>query len=338
MMSAPIFVDTDTGVDDAAAIAWLLRAARVVGFSTVFGNSTVEDATRNLLTLLDAAGRRAPVAVGAAAPLVGPRPRTGALVHGPDGFWGAQGSYDLSALPHDGPAAIAAAARAHRDLVLVALGPLTNVALAAQRFPRDMAGVRLVALGGAWRGGNTTPVAEFNAFADPHALERVLASGMRVELITMDAFDRVVVDPAPFLAALVERGGAVGALLARVLGPYFESLHEFDTAVPSLPDVAAAIHALHPEPGAAVPALVRVITAPGYAYGQTIIGATPADRLRLVVSDEELNALADEALASGRDLAAAIRDLHTREPDNALVVRDADGGRMVELLLATLCE
>ncbi|HWQ12054.1 MAG TPA: nucleoside hydrolase, partial [Roseiflexaceae bacterium] len=152
-----LFVDTDAGVDDAVAIAWLLRAARVVGFSTVFGNSTVEDATRNLLTLLEAAGQRVPVAVGAAGPLAGERPRTATLIHGPDGFWGAQRRYDLCDLPHDAPAAIAAAARAHPGLTLVALGPLTNVALAAQRFPQELAGRRLVALGGAWRGGNTTP-------------------------------------------------------------------------------------------------------------------------------------------------------------------------------------
>ncbi|HWQ11926.1 MAG TPA: nucleoside hydrolase, partial [Roseiflexaceae bacterium] len=181
------------------------------------------------------------------------------------------------------------------------------------------------------------PVAEFNVFADPHALERVLAAGMRVELILLDAFDRVVVDPPVFLAALAGRGGAVGALLARILRPYFASLAEFDTGIPSLPDVAAAVYALYPELGAAVPALVRVITQRGYAYGQTIIGATPSDRLRLVVGDEELNALADEALASGRDLAAAIRELQARAPDNALVVHDVDGARMAEVLMELLC-
>jgi inosine-uridine nucleoside N-ribohydrolase len=338
MTSAPIFIDTDIGVDDAAAIAWLLRAGRVIGFSTVFGNSTVEHSTRNLLTLLETAGSAVPVTVGAAAPLVGDRPRVSVLLHGADGFWGAQGDYQLSDLPHDAPAAIAAAARANRDLILVALGPLTNIALAAQRFPQDMAGIRLVALGGAWRGGNTTPVAEFNTFADPHALEQVLASQMRVELVTLDAFDQVVVEPQVFLAALSAGGGQVGALLARILAPYFEALREFDTFVPSLPDVAAAIYALRPDLGRAEPAMVRVITDDNYAYGQTIIGLAAFEKLRLVASSAELNHLLDQIEANGWDMAEAIGNLLAREPDNALVIRAVDGPGMAALLSETLCD
>jgi inosine-uridine nucleoside N-ribohydrolase len=337
MTSAPIFIDTDIGVDDAAAIAWLLRAGRVLGFSTVFGNSTVEHSTRNLLTLLEVAGVDAPVTIGAAAPLVGDRPRVSVLLHGADGFWGAQRDYELSDLPHDAPAAIAAAARANRDLILVALGPLTNVALAAQRFPQDMAGIRVVVLGGAWRGGNTTPVAEFNIFADPHALEQVLASHMRVELVTLDAFDQVVVEPASFLAALDTRGGQVGALLARILAPYFDALREFDAFVPSLPDVAAAIYALRPDLGQAEPAMVRVITDDNYAYGQTIIGLASFEKLRLVASSAELNKLLDDAQAHGWDVAETVGNLLAREPDNALVVRTVDGPGMAALLTETLC-
>lgn len=337
MSAAPIFVDTDAGADDAVAIAWLLRAARVVGFTTVFGNSTVENATRNLLTLLRAAAHDLPVTIGAAEPLASRRPRTGELVHGRDGFWGAQGSFDLAGLAADAPAAIAEAARAHPDLVILALGPLTNVALAARRFPAVMAGVRLVALGGARRGGNTTPVAEYNVYCDPQALDEVLGSGMRVELVTLDAFDKVVVDPEPFAAALESRGGAAGMLLARVLRPYFASLEDFDTAVPSLPDVAAAVYALHPELATAHGALVRVITDASYAFGQTVIGVHPADRLRLTVDDAELDATIDAGLAAGQGLADIILEIQRREPDNALVIDDVDGARMAALLEATLC-
>lgn len=337
MSAVPIFVDTDAGADDAVAIAWLLRVARVVGFTTVFGNSTVANATRNLLTLLRAAASDLPVTVGAADPLASRRPRTGELVHGQDGFWGAQGDFDLAGLATDAPAAIAEAARAHPDLVLIALGPLTNVALAARRFPEAMAGVRLVALGGARRGGNTTPVAEYNVYCDPLALAEVLCSGVRVELVTLDAFDKVVVDPEPFAAALDARGGAVGGLLARVLRPYFASLEDFDTAVPSLPDVAAAVYALHPELATAQGALVRVITEQGYAFGQTVVGVHPADRLRLTVDDEELDAALDAGLAAGQGMAEIIREIQRRAPDNALLIDDVDGARMAALLAATLC-
>src|SRR5258705_13318709 len=79
-----VFIDTDIGVDDATAIAWLLQeqSTNVVGFTTVMGNTTVENATQNLLTLLDAARRRVPVTMGAAAPLTFPRSHVGALSHG----------------------------------------------------------------------------------------------------------------------------------------------------------------------------------------------------------------------------------------------------------------
>ncbi|MEN9936291.1 MAG: hypothetical protein RLZZ387_2870 [Chloroflexota bacterium] len=334
MTTAPVFVDTDVGVDDAVAIAWLLRAAKVIGFTTVFGNSSVEDATSNLLTLLHAAGFcHLPVAVGAAAPLVGARPRITTLIHGVDGFWGAQGSYDLVRLPHDAPSAIAAAARTYPAMTLVALGPLTNVALAVERFPADLAGVRVVALGGAWRGGNMTPVAEFNIYADPHALERVLAAGLRLELVTLDAFDRVVVDPEPFAQALAERCGPAGELLASMLPPYFGAVASLD-GVPSLPDVAAVVYALNPDLGTASPALVRVVTERCYAYGQTIFGFAPAERLRLVASDEELNALVEAA--GGLDLEAAVREIEQGARDNALVVCDVDGAAMAELLCTVL--
>nr|PZN26381.1 MAG: hypothetical protein DIU80_13465 [Chloroflexota bacterium] len=155
--------------------------------------------------------------------------------------------------------------------------------------------------------------------------------------MTLDACDPVTVEPGPFLAALESRGGAVGRLLVRVLRPYFDAIRDFDTGSPSLPDVAAAIYALHPELGTAVPALLRVITQPGYAFGQTIIGATPADRLRLIAGDEELNNLVDEALTNGRDLTSLLREVQSREPDNALVVRDVAAAQMTELLTTVLC-
>src|SRR5919201_6352586 len=104
----PIFVDTDTGVDDATAIAWLLneRSANVVGFTTVAGNTTVENATQNVLTVLDVANRHVPVTVGASAPLVYPFSHFSKFAHGPSGLWFSQVPHDISGLPRDAPAAI----------------------------------------------------------------------------------------------------------------------------------------------------------------------------------------------------------------------------------------
>jgi inosine-uridine nucleoside N-ribohydrolase len=334
-----LFIDTDMGVDDAVAVAWLLAqpSVQIVGFSSVSGAAAAEHVAANLLTLLDVAGRQIPVTVGASAPLVVPPYHTGLLVHGPDGFWGAQAPHDSQSLPHDAPAAIAAAARANPGLTILALGPLTNLALAVQRFPQDLAGVRLIALGGASHGGNTTPLAEFNAYADPHALAIVLDSPMQVDLIMRDAFDQIEIDAEQFVERLGAAGGPVGQLLARVLVPYIQ-MATLDGGRASIPDAAAAIYALRPDLGTASSALVQVITEEGHTRGLTIVANTMAYRVGLIASPAEMSDLALRFNTPGFDLEATIGDILQRRPDNARVVLDVDGREMVRLLEQTLAE
>lgn len=333
--TGPLFIDTDIGVDDAVAIAWLFEQPRaeIVGFTTVFGNTSVDNATRNLLTLFGAAGEQYPVTVGAADPLSLPRTRTGALVHGPDGLWFAQQPADITGLPTDAPAALAAAARAHPDLTIVALGPLTNVARAVAAYPADMAGVRLVALGGAQRGGNRTPVAEFNIYADPDALAAVLASDMQVELLTLDAFSQVTVGAERFVGRLARRGDALGGLLAQTFGAYVQAQQISNSSGRSaIPDAAAVVYALYPDLGSAQSALVKVVTDDGLARGQTLIATDVAARLPVIADDAELSSLADQAFTPGFDLNAAIGGILVRDPDNTQVVLDVREGSIVRLL------
>jgi len=335
----PLFIDTDMGVDDAVAVAWLLAqpSARIVGFSTVFGNATVEHVTANLLTLLDTAERQIPVTIGAAVPLVFPPYNAGALTHGPDGFWGAQAPHDLRDLPRDAPAALAAAARTTPGLTILALGPFTNLALAAQRYPEALAGVRVIALGGARHGGNTTPLAEFNVYADPHALAIVLDSSLQVELVMRDAFDQVEVDAVRFVERLGDAGGPVGQLLARVLAPYCR-MAALGGDAPTIPDAAAAIYALRRDLGTATSALVQVVTDEGYARGLTIVADSLAYRVWLIAGPSEISELALRFMEPGFDLEAAIADILQRRPDNARVVLDVDGREMARLLEQTLAE
>ncbi len=331
----PIFVDTDTGVDDAVAVAWLIeqRLARVVGLSTVFGNTSNTNAARNLLTLFAAAGRSYPVTIGAAAPLTLAATGTGALIHGPDGLWFAQQPLPIDTLPTDAPAAIATAAREHPGLTILALGPLTNIALAVQQYPTDLAGVRVVALGGAQVGGNRTPVAEFNIHADPHALDVVLQSDVVLEVVTLDAFDQVTVDPKRFPEQLSRRGGPVGRLLAAALGPYFQVQLANGVTKVSIPDAAAVIYALQPGTAVATSALVRVVTADDFTRGQTVIATTFNGRVSLIADDAELSALAAQAFTTpGFDLGTALFTIVSREPDNATVVLDVFERSMVRLL------
>lgn len=330
-----IFVDTDIGVDDATAIAWLLQdqSANVVGFTTVMGNTTVENATQNLLTLLDAGHSQLPVTIGAAAPLNFPRTHLGMFSHGPSGLWFSQVPHNLNGIPRDAPAAIAAAARANRGMTLLALGPLTNVAQAAQRYPQDMARVHIIALGGSRGPGNTTPVSEFNAYTDPQALDIVLESHLDVTLVTLDAFTQVEVDSVKFPQKLNQKGGAVGQLLSAALAPYFQAATQGAGGKAAIPDVAAAIYALRPELGTATSGLVDVATDSGLTRGETVMGLDPNAKVTMIADDAELSALADRVFSDPNfDINAALFQILSRRPDNAKVVLVVKGRAMAELL------
>ena len=330
-----VFVDTDIGVDDATAIAWLMndRSTELIGFTTVAGNATVENATQNLLTLLDVANRTIPVTIGAAEPLEFPFSKLGMFVHGPSGLWFSQTTHEISGLPNDAPAAIAAAARANPGMTLIALGPMTNVAQAAQRFPTDMTGVRIIALAGTRGPGNRTPVSEFNAFADPQALDVLLESGLNVTLITQDSFDQVKVDSTTFVQNLTDNGGAMGQFLASVLQPYFYAATQGAGGMVDVPDATAAIYALRPEMGTPTSSLVDVSTDGGLTRGQTVIGTDAYGKVTMIADDQEMSALAERAFTDPSfDINMAMYEILTRRPDNAQVVLSVKGPAMAKLL------
>jgi inosine-uridine nucleoside N-ribohydrolase len=330
-----VFVDTDIGVDDATAIAWLLneRSVNFIGITTVAGNTTVENATQNILTLLDVAQRHIPVTMGAAQPLVYPHSHIGAFTHGPSGLWFSQTPHDLSAIPRDAPATIATAARANPGMTLITLGPLTNVAQAAQRFPSDMANVHIIVLGGARGPGNRSPVAEFNAFGDPQAFDIVLESHLDVTIIPLDAFSQVKVDSDKFVRKLTRDGGAMGQFLASVLTPYFQAETQGLGGEASVPDATAAIYALQPELGIPTSALVDVATDAVLTRGQTVMATDTNSKIFMIADDAELSTLVDRVFSEpGFDINAALGAILARRPDNAQVVLDVRGPAMAREL------
>lgn len=179
-MEAPLWLDVDTGVDDALAIALAVRAgANLVGVSTVAGNVPIDFATDNTRGVLAHVGAdEVPVHRGASRPLAVAY-HDAAHVHGANGLGGADiGERRASESDVNGVQAILDAAERHSgELVLVALGPLTNVAIALSLRPALARQIgRLVIMSGAFRvPGNVTTHAEFNAFADPHAAQQVMA-------------------------------------------------------------------------------------------------------------------------------------------------------------------
>lgn len=190
-MLAPVartfLIDTDTASDDAVALIMALRApdVRIAAITVVAGNVNVQQATRNALYTVELCGATVPVHSGAEKPLLRTY-QNATWFHGHDGL----GDHNYPAPKQSAESlhavdAIVKAIEAHPGLVLVTLGPLTNIALALSRRPGIAASVgRCVVMGGApCCEGNVTPAAEYNIWVDPEAARIVMRSGLPVELI-----------------------------------------------------------------------------------------------------------------------------------------------------------
>ena len=222
-MSKPrLLIDTDPGVDDALAILMAHTDAEVMGLTIAAGNVGLAHTVRNARTLVDLLGAATPIFAGCATPLVRSPDEDAAFVHGSDGF-GDVGFSAPSAPVADEHAALALL-RLTRDqpgqLTLVALGPLTNLALALRLDPTLPERVgRLVVMGGAVTGcGNTGRVpAEFNIGFDPEAAHVVFEAFPQVDLVDWEATLRHAFDEESFdawLAAGDERAALFGQIYA----------------------------------------------------------------------------------------------------------------------------
>lgn len=227
-------LDMDTGVDDAVAIALAVNSPELelLAVTTVAGNAPVECCTRNSLLLLELLGARVPVSQGAAEPLA-KELLTAPEVHGPDGLGGDRGTLpEPEGRPAEEPAheLICRVGREHgEEAVLVATGPLTNVARA---LATDAVAVRsyrrIVSMAGAFDvPGNTGPVAEFNAYVDPEAAEEVFSSGLDITVVPLDAttksaLKREVLESHPLARgpAPARPGRDAAAILHRALDYY----------------------------------------------------------------------------------------------------------------------
>jgi len=308
-----ILLDTDPGVDDAMALLFLHRhpAARLLGITTVFGNAEVETTTRNALHLCERFGIAAPVARGAARPLRR-EPRGAAVeVHGEDclGNLGVAGHGARAADARPAHRFIVDALRAHPgEVSLLALGPLTNLALALAEAP-EIAGLarEVVVMGGAFgiggQGGNVSPVAEANMLSDPHAADAVFTAAWPVSIVGLDVTHRVLMDPAAF-ERLREQGGAEGEFIWRASRHYVDFYGRYlGVQGCYVHDASAAAFVLAPELFDTRAGPVRVVDE-GLAVGQTIQRATG----RRYLQGEAWQGLPDQRVCSAVQ-ADAVLDL-----------------------------
>jgi inosine-uridine nucleoside N-ribohydrolase len=250
----PVLIDTDPGIDDALALlfAWSSPEIRVEVITTVAGNVPVAAANTNVARLL-ALRRPAPrpvVAPGAVGPLARAL-NTATRYHGEDGL-GDLPDWPAAAPLNESPGAVSVivdAARRHGgELTLIALGPLTNVALALKEDAAAIGQIgRVVAMGGAVDvPGNVTPAAEFNMNVDPEAAHRVLAAGLPLDIVPLDATRQAVLPRAGMRATLARSPGPVAARIQAFSERGFRISHADGEAGMALHDPLAVAVAIDP--------------------------------------------------------------------------------------------
>ncbi|MEC6823940.1 nucleoside hydrolase [Photobacterium piscicola] len=195
-MTKKIILDTDPGIDDAMAILFAEAHPDIelVALTTVFGNATIENGTRNALYLKERFKITADIAQGASQPLVRSPVGPTEVVHGLTGLGDFHVPDDFVGHLDPRPAYqyIIDTVKAHpHEITLVAVGPLTNLALALQAAPEIASLVaQVVIMGGAFgendHRGNVTPYAEANIHDDPHAADIVFCAPWPVTIIGLD--------------------------------------------------------------------------------------------------------------------------------------------------------
>jgi inosine-uridine nucleoside N-ribohydrolase len=285
-----VVIDTDPGLDDALAILLALRSPEldVVGITTVCGNVPVGQATKNLFRVLSLLPPSSVlVGQGAARPLEY-QLATATPFHGEDGlgdldrFVDAAGIYRYASprLPAGLPTAQEVWQECGRrysgELILITLGPLTNVALALKVSPATVHRfTHIISMAGAIAvPGNVTPAAEFNVFVDPHAARRVLQAGLPLTLVPLDVTTQVGYDRNRIAALAKDSCDGVTCFIADALRKGFDFAESVEGhGQVYLHDPLAVAVAVDPSLVKTESLHVEVETA-----GEATRGATVADR------------------------------------------------------------
>ncbi len=281
-MPIKVIVDTDTGIDDAMGCVLALKSPEldVVAMTSVFGNVSVELTTENTAYLLELLGRTdIPLAKGASAGLVEPA-RFSPYVHGDDGVGNANfpKSTKIQVDPRHAAQLIVDLCRASPgEITILALGPLTNVALALAIEPElPKYCRRVVWMGGVvYAKGNVTPVAEADAWHDPEAAQMVLIQpGWQVEMVGLDVTEPCIIR-GEHLERLQQSSATAAQYVAKITPFYMDFysrvLGEYACAVHSALTVAVVSHPQFVLESVSLPIQVEL-------QGKHTRGMTVADR------------------------------------------------------------
>lgn len=275
-----IIFDTDPGIDDAMAIlfAEACKEIELMAITTGFGNATIHNATRNALYLKKRFNLNADVLQGAAEPLVIAVDEPADFVHGDNGL----GNVPLD--ESDLPTALDETAHDYiirqvkaqpGEITLVAVGRMTNLALALQKAPEITGLVKqVVIMGGAFgfngHKGNVTPFAEANIIGDPHAADIVMTANWPVTVVGLDVTKETIMDNA-YLEMLRTRSSRYGQFIFDITR-FYADFHKKTANLDGIyvHDSSAVMYVLAPELYQTVKGPIRVVT-DGPAIGHTLL-------------------------------------------------------------------
>ena len=285
MSRRPLIIDCDPGIDDAQAIMLCQGSDQfdIVGITSVSGNVSLENASRNAAYVADLLGLECPVAQGAARPLIFEMPKNSN--YGSSGM----GSVDMpenSRPYYSKPAWELIYEKAKENegkLEILAIGPLTNLAIAVLKYPRLTEYVRrIVIMGGSVRAGNVTPYAEFNIYQDPFAASVVFEAGFKsIIMVGLEACETAYLTDEEARTAS-DFDGVAGTFLRTLIddcrqlkerlftdntGDYKQRFEGRNIAY----DASAAAVLIVPSIAKIEPYYVICETQSGLSYGQTIV-------------------------------------------------------------------
>lgn len=278
-MARKIIFDTDPGVDDCLALLIAARspALDLIGVTTVYGNASIEDVTRNALVLKDIFGFDAPVAQGAGVSLNGQGGTPPAHIHGVNGMGDARLPAQTKAVLDPRPAhqlIIDLVRENPNEVTIIAVGRMTNLALALQQDPEISKLVdEVVIMGGAFSfkgpNGNVSPVAEANIIGDPLAADIIFGAEWKVTAISLDVTRETLFSPEEFVS-FAKSGDRALQFVAEATDLYIDFHRSFNVEGCYIHDSSAVIFAIEPSLFTLRHGPVRVIC-DGIAIGQTIL-------------------------------------------------------------------
>lgn len=247
-MVRKLIIDTDPGHDDAIAILMSGKLFDVIGITTVYGNQSIDKTTKNALKILEFSGlTHIPVYQGCSKPIISEVSFSSA-VHGEEGLHG----YDfaepkLRVMEEHAVDFIIKAVTENKEITLLPIGPLTNIALALNKEPAIASRITEISLmGGSTTIGNVTPSAEFNIWADPEAADIVFRSGIPIKMVGLNLTRQAEAVPE-VIDRMRALGNKTGIIASQLLDYYSQNLKKlFGVKCGSIHDACAVAWLIDP--------------------------------------------------------------------------------------------